>query len=240
MHPLRTRPLVALRALLELNANPDDLPKVFTVIEALPGLSPLLMARKMRESVSGRRLLETRPDLKARLGDRAFLSALPEGSLGRAYLAFTEREGITAAGIVAASEQGTGGLEGVPADIVFYGDRMRDTHDLWHVVTGYGADLLGEAALLAFSFAQTKHPGVGLIASLAILRRVPGARSLLIKGYRQGARAEWLPAVEWEDLLHRPLAEVRARLRIEIAPRYEPITTEAMREAGKLAPREAA
>ena len=37
-------------------------------------------------------------------------------------------------------------------------------HDLWHVVTGYGRDELGEACLLAFTYAQNKNRGVGFIA----------------------------------------------------------------------------
>lgn len=237
---IRTRPLVALRALVMLSRNPDDLPLVFTVIEALPGRSPVKMTAKMRTIASGRRLLETRPDLKARLLDRDALRALPEGSLGRAYVAFVEREGISAAGIVEASEVGSTGPAELPPDVDYYGDRMRDTHDLWHVVTGFGADLLGEAALLAFYFAQTKHPGIGLIASLAVLRRVPGARAAIFDAYRRGGRAEWLPAIEWEDLLALPLSEVRARLNVAAVPAYAPVTTDAMRAAGKLAPRAAA
>jgi len=48
-------------------------------------------------------------------------------------------------------------------------NRMRDTHDLWHVVTGYKGDLVGEASLLAFLFAQTRNPGVGFIVAVALL-----------------------------------------------------------------------
>lgn len=44
--------------------------------------------------------------------------------------------------------------------------RMRDTHDLWHVLTGYSGDVLGETALLGFIFAQTGNPGVALIIAL--------------------------------------------------------------------------
>ncbi|MBS2013483.1 MAG: hypothetical protein JST00_11375 [Deltaproteobacteria bacterium] len=238
--PFRTRPLVALRALVTLARNPDDLPKVFTVIEALPGRSPMRMTARLRATPSGRRLLAARPDLKARLADREALRALPEGSLGRAYLAFVERTGISAEGIVSASEAGTTGVTDLPADIAYYGDRMRDTHDLWHVVTGYGADLFGETALLAFSFAQTRHPGVALITSLAIWKGLPGVRSAILGGYRRGLRAEWLPGVEWEELLARPLGEVRAALRIDVAPAYTPVTSDELRETGKLSAREAA
>ena len=47
--------------------------------------------------------------------------------------------------------------------------RTEETHDLWHVLTGYGRDTFGEACLLAFSYAQTGNRGIGLIALGGIL-----------------------------------------------------------------------
>lgn len=236
----RTRPLVALRALAALASDPDDLPKVFTVIESLPGRSPTRMLARMRASAEGSGVLAMKPDLAARLADRAALRALPEGTLGRTYAEFADRAGITPQGIVDASIVGTERVDGVPEDMRFMGDRMRDTHDLWHVVTGYGLDLLGEAALLCFTYAQTKHPGIALVAALAILKSVPNARPVMTEGYRRGRRAAWLPAIAWEDLLDRPLTEVRARLQIGPPPTYEPVTSAALRGAGFLPDRAAA
>ncbi len=46
----------------------------------------------------------------------------------------------------------------------WYNARLRDMHDLWHVVTGYGRDSFGEACLLAFSYAQTRNRGIAFIA----------------------------------------------------------------------------
>jgi ubiquinone biosynthesis protein COQ4 len=233
----RTRPIVAVRALSALWNDPDDLPKVFTVIESLSGRTPERLLARMRRSESGRRLLAAKPDLRARLADRAALRGLPEGTLGRAYAELMDREGITPQGIVDASIQGTQSDDVPEEDVLFNDERMRDTHDLWHVVTGYGADLLGESALLCFTFAQTKHPGVGFIALLALFRGAGIARSVMIEGYRRGQRAEWLPAVPWEDLLALPLTEVRERLGVGSPPSYEPVTTAALREKGVIAPK---
>ena len=36
---------------------------------------------------------------------------------------------------------------------------MRDMHDLWHVLTGYGMDEAGEAANLAFSLGAGPESG---------------------------------------------------------------------------------
>jgi ubiquinone biosynthesis protein COQ4 len=162
---------------------------------------------------------------------------MPEGSLAHAYLAFVEREQISADGLVQASRDGeTGNFQRGPS-FEYVGDRLRDTHDLWHAVTGYQGDVYGETALLAFSVAMTKNPGVALIvlASLAEARD-PALLRLVVGAFRAGRRAEWLPAVPWEELLALPLEEVRARLRIEPAPAYEPVRTSDLREAGQLAP----
>jgi ubiquinone biosynthesis protein Coq4 len=51
-----------------------------------------------------------------------------------------------------------------------------------------------------------------------------------------GARAEWLPPVEWESLLERPLAEVRRQLKIEPVAAYETVRTSDLRMLGELSP----
>ena len=112
---------------------------------------------------------------------------------------------------------------GLDPDLVYFGDRMRDTHDLWHVVTGYKGDLVGEASLLAFTFAQTQNPGIGLIVGMSLLRgAVPEVRKLILGGFSRGLRARWLPSQDWEALLPLPLLAVRRQLRIGPAPEYIP------------------
>jgi len=118
----------------------------------------------------------------------------------------------------------------VDPDAYFLRDRLRDTHDLWHTVTGYKGDLIGEASLLAFSFAQTWNPGVGLIVLTALVRgNEPGVRKLIAGGFVRGVRSAWLPSVKWEDLLARPLEDVRRELRVGAPVTYEPFRTSAFR-----------
>src|SRR5215472_10516377 len=159
-------PRRALRAARILANDPDDLPQVFTIIESLSGRTLYRLARRMKRSESGRRLLATRPDIVERLADRAALARLPEGSLGRAYLAFVERENISAAGIRAAGAKGMTNEVPVPPPLDWVHGRMRDTHDLWHAATGYSGDVLGETALLAFTFAQSYNPAIALIIGI--------------------------------------------------------------------------
>jgi ubiquinone biosynthesis protein COQ4 len=209
-------------------ADPDDTKQAFRIAEALQFNSPQRMRRKFRGSATGARLMARRDELLPVLSDRARLEAMPEGSLGRAYLRFLDGEGITAAGLVQASMEGASYDSG-DVEVEWVRTRLRDSHDLWHTVTGYRGDLLGEAALLAFTFAQTRNLGVGFLAGIGVvLGGVPGARRFIARGFARGLRASWMPAVDWVKLLPRPLDEVRRELGIEEIPVYEPVRTHAV------------
>jgi ubiquinone biosynthesis protein COQ4 len=226
---LQFAPRRAFRAARILAADPDDLPQVFTIIEALSGDTLQRIARRMSRSETGRRLRATQPDIVDQLTDREALARLPAGTLGRAYLAFVERENISAPGIREAAVKGTTNDVPLPPELAWVQARLRDTHDVWHAATGYSGDVLGETALLAFTFAQTWNPAIALILAIGLVKigAAPtggmAARRTIVDGFRRGRKAAWLPGLEWEALLTLPLAEVRARLALEEAPVYKEI-----------------
>jgi ubiquinone biosynthesis protein COQ4 len=219
------RAFVAARVLVD---DPDDLPKVFTVIESLSLDTLERIARRMRASASGRRLMASRPDIVQKLADREGLARLPEGSLGHAYLAFVEREKISADGIREAARAGMAHAADMPPPLAFIHARMRDTHDLWHAATGYSGDVLGELSLLAFTLTQTWNPGVALIILVGMTKTLgfadgPSVRRTIYDGFRRGRKAKWLPEQDWESLLALPVEEVRRRLSLEAPPVYTEI-----------------
>ena len=230
-------PRKALRAARALASDPDDLPQVFTIIEALSGNTLDRITKRMADSPVGRRLLSERRDIVDRLADRDALARLPEGSLGRAYLAFVEREKISADGIRAAGKQGMTNHEPMPAPLDWVHARLRDTHDLWHAATGYSGDVLGETALLAFTFAQAWNPAIGLIIGIGLTktRGAPDggahARRTILDGFRRGLKAAWLPGQDWEALLPLPLADVRQRLGLEGPPVYAEVRSSELKKA---------
>lgn len=219
----RIRPLDAWQAIRALLRDPDDTRQVFKIVDALSGRAGERIFRRFRATANGARVLAEQRNLLETLCQRDALAALPPGSLGRSYLDFVTREQITADGLVAASQEAREQVEELGADYRRTMERLRDMHDLWHVVLGYGRDLVGEASLLSFTFAQTWNPGVGFIAAVAYLRigDVPGARGLLREAFGRGRRAAWLPGEDWEALLALPLDEVRSCLRVGRPPRYE-------------------
>jgi ubiquinone biosynthesis protein COQ4 len=140
----------AYRAWLRLYANPDDTAAVFEIIEALRGRSDERAYRRFLRSANGPQIMLERPALLERLSQREALRALPEGSLGRSYAAFMDAESIDPDGLVDASV-GRESWQNADEGLLYFATRRRDMHDLHHVVTGYGRDLRGEAALLAFN-----------------------------------------------------------------------------------------
>ena len=218
----RLQPLRALSAVHALVADPEHTEHVFEILDALRG-------RSLERGLA--RLSRVRPDLVAArrellpiLADREHLAALPEGSFGRAYLDFCLREGITADGLVEASDNvRTREGAGVAA---WYERRGRDSHDLWHVLTGYGTDTLGEVCVVGYTFVQTGHLGLGVIALAGALKHVPelgwrGSFGPLLEALRHGRRSAWLPAMDWSALLALPLTEVREQLAIRRPRAYE-------------------
>ncbi len=222
------RPLdfkTAFRALGALIANPDDTKQAFTIVYSLGGPSGERMFQRFKKTEVGRAVLAEKRVLLDRLKDTAALEAMPEGSLGRAYLDFLRSQSITADGLVSASEDGAVDERIGDVERQIFTDRMRDMHYLWHVVAGYRGDLIGEGAVLGLSFAQTKNPGVGLISLMGFLHSgpLPLARKTIAGGFFRGRKAAWLPAVDWEAMLPLPLEDVRQELGLGDAPSYEPI-----------------
>jgi len=204
----------ALGALRRLLAEPDDTAQVFEIMRALNGRAIVRNYRRLLTTRQGGRLAFEHIELARRLMDAAGLDALPAGSVGAAYRGFVRSEQLSADALAAVSRQRLGPIEEAHP-YAWFGRRTRDVHDIWHVLTGYGRDPLGEACLVAFSYAQTRGPGWAVIALGAALRMrsVPATRAIW-EGYRRGRAAAWLLGEDYEALLGEPLDAARRRLQI--------------------------
>ena len=219
-----TRWRSAFRALRALLADPDDTAKAIEVNLALGVRDFERHFRRFARSPEGAALLAERPSLAAALADRDALARLHPDSLGRAYLAYLDANGFTATGLLElqnATQARWEREEGLPVmDPVrgWYRDRRTLAHDLFHVVTGYGTDDLGEATLLAFSQAQLGGRANGLLTAGAAYQvaRLLGPRWLgcPYRAWRRGRRAVQLVALPWEELLPLRLATVRRIARV--------------------------
>jgi ubiquinone biosynthesis protein COQ4 len=214
--PQKMQPKAAWQAVRNLINNPADTSQVFAVIRAMSGPALQRGLKRFSQLAAGRHVLDQDIDLLHTLRDRDRLRAMRPGSFGRAYLAFVEREELSADGLVEASESGDELY--ASAQLARYGKRLRDQHDLWHVLTEYGRDEVGELCLLAFTYAQTRNRGIGLIVLVGAYKFSQHIGTQIVRaarrGYRDGRRAAWLPGQDWEALLEQPLPDVRRQLGI--------------------------
>jgi ubiquinone biosynthesis protein Coq4 len=142
------------------------------------------------------------------------LDGLPSGSLGRAFADHCRAGGIDP------------NLVQVPPtdDVGWLLNHLYQTHDIWHVVTGWGNDLPGEVGLGGFYAAQLGSPTFfGYMFALVLLNVISRRADLdevlaaLSAGYRAGRTAEPMFGTAWDELWALPLEQVRSRFCIDRA-----------------------
>jgi ubiquinone biosynthesis protein COQ4 len=219
----------ALKSLRRLLNDKEDTTAVFEIMRALNGSSTAKGYLKLLETPQGGRIAFQRQEFAARLMDDAWLDSLPNGSVGAAYRSFIREEQLSAEGLAEISRQGSDHID-EQHPYAWMGRRTRDVHDIWHILSGYHRDALGEACLVAFSFAQTGGLGWALIALGAASRARKGKSHPYVKaiwqGYRRGKAAKWLLAQDYERLMSEPLEAARRRLGITPATVYDSIPAE--------------
>lgn len=229
LHPDRPqakyRPMRAVRNFRMLMKDKEDTAAVFRIFESLPSKDFLPRIAGLALSEQGETLRQTEPRLPEILDDHAELRRTPKGSLAHAYCDFMEAEGLTAAGLVAEAERS--GRPRFPDLVEWYLNRSRDTHDLFHVLTGYGRDALGEASVLLFTHGQNPSQGhllIGYAGAANIKKMAKGTKAPVFgavrEAHRIGKGAPPLIAQPIREVLERPLEDVRAALRIPSPVNY--------------------
>lgn len=196
------------RAFFRFVDNPERTEELFKMVEPQfqkPDYSHSPVLRAMADH------LQTQPEFM-KLWQEKYLPALPrpselkkfpEGSLGRVYADHMLNQGLDPDFYPTMQ----------PRSLVHYlAQRMRQTHDLWHVLTGYSTSYEDEIRLQGFTLGQIKtgFPVMVLAAGLLhTLRTRPQDATALVEAYyesyRWGCQARFLPGVRLEDRLREPL-----------------------------------
>ncbi len=231
LKPMRVQPIRALKAIRRLLADKDDTVQVFEIMQALNGQSGARAYRRLMSTASGGKIAYDRVEIAAVLSDDAFIDDFAPDSVGGAYRHFVRSEGLSAEGLAEESRKARGSTPDVQHPVAWFGRRIRDTHDIWHILTGYHRDGLGELCLVAFSYAQTRSLGWALIAVGGVLQAFKlghGRQTLKIvwQAYRNGRHAAWLPGQDFVTLLQEPLEAARARLNIARPTLYDAVPPE--------------
>lgn len=145
------------------------------------------------------------------------LRTLPKGTLGREYCDHLDSMGF---------DPDYYRKIDVRDDTDYIMMRIRQTHDVWHVVTGFTTTPLGEICVKAVELAQTHRPMAAAICAGGIFRymlHTPEQYAACLHsisiGYQLGLRARPLLAMKWEEHWDRPVTELRRELKVcPIAP----------------------
>lgn len=202
----KERTALALRALGRLLADPDDTVQVFMLGLALNASSFPQLLTRIAIAPGGLDLLREQPRIDGESVDFDRLRALPADTLGGAYARYLDEHRLDPDLFQAPP--------GLPPVARFVVQRIRQTHDVWHVLTGYAPDVAGELALQGFSYAQIRAPSAAIIAVFGTLVRAPREAGRVWEGFRRGRDATFLPVVRFEDLWDRRLDELRLELGI--------------------------
>ena len=202
------------RAMVRITLDPTRLEEVF-VLANLAEESPELarLVEEVRQDPRFARAMREHP----RLGrvDQDALAALPEGTLGRAYADFMNARGLRHEDLELIRGE---------RDVDFVRNHLRETHDLWHVATGFDTDVAGELGVQAFYLAQFDGPlplvllTAGMLNTL-VRERGDARRRLdaIARGWLLGKHARPLFGIAWAARWEQPLAELRAEHGLDLA-----------------------
>lgn len=199
-----TRGRLGLRA-LKILANDPANPYYGPLLNAcLDSETYAKLARAWRESPAGRRLLDERPSLQGRELDLEALARLPEGTLGHEFVRYFRDNGIEP--FITAFP--------IASDVDYLSKRYRETHDIFHVITGYATDEPGEMELQAFVLGNLGLRQAVMILAFSLPRRLQrqGLAGLgayfgrLRAAFRRGRRSRELLSVSYEKLWDQPVS----------------------------------
>lgn len=207
-----TRKLKGTLAMARIVRDANRLDEVFNLLDALADEDGLkTLADRFARSPTGRKALAERPRLGPLDLDR--LGRYPEGTLARAFADHMATNQLDPAAIPSLPSNTE--LEWVVA-------HLYETHDLWHVLTGFDTDVAGELGLQAFYAAQVGSPLPYAILSAGMLNtalyaRGDGDRRLnaIVTGWSMGRAAQDLLGVPWNQRWDVPLSDLRRLHRLQ-------------------------
>lgn len=229
------RPHRALLAFRRFMKNKEDTRLVFDFVYSVNGKTMRPAFKRWIESANGDLLFREDPQALLRAFDRREeLRTYPVGTVGRIYADFMDRENLDTNGVAEANRAAGFMSDEFRAKYPEYAAfiwYMNLTHDMWHILTGYNRDSLGEAALLNYTCRHSGSRGVKYLALLASLRIKVEAPELpvfkvMANARKMGLESRDLVTADFIGMLERPLREVRDELNIKPDPVYAALPQE--------------
>ena len=212
LHRFNLDVLVVIKGVLSLVKDPTQTESVYDIEDGMKHSEAMVLATKHMLS---------EPEIAA-IAQEKYLAPIPDidrllqchpGSLGHTYATYISTSGFDPAFYRSMS---------IDDDTSYLLLRLRQTHDIWHVVTGFSTDVPGEPGLKAFELAQTRRTMAGILMAggfLKCLLQTPTELDVLLdnlaRGYRMGTKAKSLLAQKWELGWNKSLADWRSELEID-------------------------
>ncbi len=100
---------------------------------------------------------------------------------------------------------------------------LYETHDIHHVVAGFGTDVAGELGVQSLYTAQYTNRHALLLMAFGLINEVvhnvgeqDQRMRAIVRGWLIGKTGRVLFGVDWKKMWHLPLTEVRAQLDIDL------------------------
>ncbi|MEM7199208.1 MAG: Coq4 family protein [Planctomycetota bacterium] len=211
-HSSHVHYFTTLKGVVGMLRNPEHTESVFDIEDGLRDIEAYQLAlQHVRTFPRVREIIDAR--YVAPPADIEALLRCPENSLGYAYAHHIVDHGF--------DPDYFRKLE-VNGDLDYLLLRIRQTHDIWHVVTGIDTSRIGELTLKAFELAQIRRPMAAVLAVGGVMRYLlkdPENLEPLLRGvslgYRLGLAAKPLLAERWEEDWDRPLERWRIELGLD-------------------------
>lgn len=209
----RLQSLRMVAALAEFLKHPDSLDSVFAVSRSLQNSN--LSAQMFRHLLADPAMAElVATNWRPAPIDLDALEQLPAGTLGHVYASQLRSQGLTPDSLIDRNPITT------PQDYIVH--RLRETHDIVHVLTGFGTDGAGELGLQAFNLAQNRSPLAvllifgGMLKSLQDDEPLEPLLSALARGFQLGLEAPCVIARKLEEGWNRPLTDWQQELALPV------------------------
>ncbi|MFY8003617.1 MAG: Coq4 family protein [Chitinophagaceae bacterium] len=151
-----------------------------------------------------------------KLSDSINLAEMPEGSLGKEYLAFLERNNMQEIWL---KEE----LANTHSHHKLFCNRVIIIHDFLHFILNLGFNYVDENTLGAFIESQNPQPcltngRIGTALTCMIIRpwKIAQIKNAVKKGHSLGKEVTYLFDIDFSQLWHLPLAEVRKQFSIPV------------------------
>lgn len=144
--------------------------------------------------------------------DLEALLQYPKDSLGYAYASSLKQAGFQT---LAAEVE-------IDSDTSYVENRWLQTHDIWHIITGFDTSEIGEIGLQAFYLAQFQLPLASMLIANVLIsatlfqpETLSPLLSAIARGWEMGQTAKPLIAQKWEEAWEKPVSVWQTELNVQ-------------------------